>query len=463
MIRYHREIEEIEHWLTKDMGGRKRLFPVMSGEVIRTIEISKDGKGLWRLSQLAFYFANEASLASHLGEEGAATWWTNYAEYSYWDDRIDETGYYKAFNDYYKLAAEARRRSPVSKEPRCLTTRWYPNVLWWITYDMDSKARRVLQGLLETPTTGAFGAWESFPFFGLLIKLARMIVENEPANVNLPLEEPLTLGPYEAIFRTWDDMDGLRVALEAALDYHESRSHDDGRYDIGEFSQCPAVLLPLEYMAIRAVRERAGLETPEPDHWLVQTPLFRNLPTVLPSIQDELLEEVLAAVRRDLPLDAEDLLQHYESPLALHRKYEALDPPPPIPPVFSIEELSERVGLFSKKYELKVTLRFTEGETLDKHWPRLVKAVEEWRKKRGKRVDMLNVIFQADGESHPELYRAFADRVETDAALDAWIGELSDYTLSFEELDGTGGRDLIRERQPDGQYLFSEMKYTEMR
>jgi len=27
-------------------------------------------------------------------------------------------------------------------------------------------------------------------------------------------------------------------------------------------------------------------------------------------------------------------------------------------------------------------------------------------------------------------------------------------------LDGTENRDLVRERQPDGRYLFSEMKFT---
>lgn len=462
MTRYDKEILEIEHWLTKDTGGRKRLFAEMYGEIIRTIGTSKDGKGLWRLAHLAFYFGNEASLATHLGETSAATWWTKYSEYSYWADRIDETDYYKVFNDHYKKTAKERGVRAINKEPRCVGWGWYPTTLFWITYQGCPRVTRLLRGLLETPATGAFDAYRKFPLFGLILKLARMIVQNEPAGTNLPLESPLTLGPYEAIFRNWNDTDGLRAALAEALDYHESRSHDDGHYDIGEFSQCPAVLLPLEYMAIRAVRKRAGLETPEPDHWLVQTPLFRNLPEALPPVHDDLLDQVLAAVRRDFPLDAENLLDHYESPLALHRKYEAEDPPPPIPPVFATEEFTEKAGLFRRKHGLIITLRFTEGETLDTHWPRLLAAIAEWRKKRGKAGEMLTVTFQSDPELHPELYEQFTKSTQADPALDAWIEDLQDYTLSFQQLDGTECRDLVWEKQPDGRNLFTEMKFTPM-
>lgn len=131
--------------------------------------------------------------------------------------------------------------------------------------------------------------------------------------------------------------------------------------------------------------------------------------------------------------------------------------------VFSTEELTMKAGFFKKLHGLAVTMRFTDGESLDTHWPRLLGAIQDWRKKRGKRVDMLNVIFQCEPEAHPELSRAFTDRVEADAELNEWIGDLRDYTLRFQEMDGTGGRDLIRERQPNGQYMLSEMKFTEMK
>ena len=57
-----------------------------------------------------------------------------------------------------------------------------------------------------------------------------------------------------------------------------------------------------------------------------------------------------------------------------------------------------------------------------------------------------------------ELIQEMEEDYQNPAA--AWIESLKDYTLSFQELDGTDCRDLTWEKQPDGSNLFSEMKFT---
>ena len=461
--RYKNEIKEIENWLNKDTGGRKRLYPESVGDIQESLndDLVESGKqSIWQMRSVAFYYANEASISSHYGAGEASQQWACYSDFGYWEDRIHEAGYYSFYSRYYQKSAMERAMAPRSTEPRSVGMRSNTLLLFWIAYNEEFKVKRSLQGILKTPETGAFDVWGRRPVHGLLLKLARMIIENEPAEANLELIGPQTLGPYEAIFRNWHNAERLRQALIDALEYHESRSHDDGSSDIGDFSDCPAVLLPLEFMAIHAVRDRAGLETPVPDHWMLQTPLYLNLPKSLPPCEDKVLANILEKVGKYLPIRLDDLSLHYLSPLALHKQYASSDPPPPLPNNFSVEEESERVGLFRKGYSLMITMRFVHGESLATHWPRLIEALATLRKKRGKNAKILTISFRSDPALHPDLYGEYARRVQSDPALEAWIETLADYTLSFQQLDGTECRDLVWEKQPDGSNLFSEMKFT---
>ena len=60
-------------------------------------------------------------------------------------------------------------------------------------------------------------------------------------------------------------------------------------------------LFPLEILAIQRIRREQGLPTPEIDHPLMQTPLAHP-PEVMPHVEDELLNQVIAKVRKELPI-----------------------------------------------------------------------------------------------------------------------------------------------------------------
>jgi hypothetical protein len=191
---------------------------------------------------------------------------------------------------------------------------------------------------------------------------------------------------------------------------------------------------------------------PEVDHPLLNTPLVKNLPRVLPAVHEELLEKVKAVVAKF----------HQDPTTVSQPQTPAADAPLPLPPTFSTEEETEKTGFLRRIYHLNATMRFVPGETLDSHWPQLLKAFSAWRKKREKKAAILTITFQSDPTQQPSLYQKFTGKTQSDPDLDAWIEGLEDYTLSFQELDGTNCRDLVREKQPDGSNLFTEVKYTPM-
>jgi hypothetical protein len=461
--RYLDEIKKITNWLNKDMGGRKRLYPESVGDIKDSLSdnlVESGRQSIWQMRSVAFYYANEASIASHFGAGEASQHWACYSDFGYWEDRIHEAGYYSFYSRYYQKSTIERAIAPRSTDPRSVGMRWSALLFFWVAYNEEFKVKRSLRGILNTQETGAFGVWGKRPVHGLLLKLARMIIDDEPAEANLQLIEPQTLGPYEAIFRNWHNTERLRQALFDALEYHESRSHDDKDFDKGDFSECPAVLLPLEFMAIRAIRDKAELETPVPDHWMLQTPLYLNLPKSLPPCEDDLLANILKEVGKYLPIHLDDLSLHYPSPLALHKRYATSDPPPPLPNNFGAEEESERLGLFRKGYSLIITMRFVRGETLATNWSRFLEAIENWRKLRGRNGSRLTILFQSEPAVHPDLYHEYTRRIQSNPALEDWIETLAEYTLRFQLLDGSNCRDLVWLKQPDGSNLFSERRYS---
>jgi hypothetical protein len=100
------------------------------------------------------------------------------------------------------------------------------------------------------------------------------------------------LGIYEAIFDSWNKPTDLAKAIHAACEHHlEGVGLKD---NVGEFEHLE--LVPVEVAALRAVREKEGLELPEVDHPLLQTPLANipRKPTYQPE-KDVLLQKWLKA------------------------------------------------------------------------------------------------------------------------------------------------------------------------
>ena len=262
--------------------------------------------------------------------------------------------------------------------------------------------------------------------------------------------EVVACGPYADIFNHWNNPGNLAPAIFAACEYHLQQAVEPKGYEIHEFNRAPFTLLPVEILALRSVRERLGLPMPEVDHPLLTSPLVTNLPRILPEAHDGVLDALKAAVAR-----------FHQDPTSMSQpQTAAADDLLPLPPCFSIEEGSEKSGFLRRSYNIRAIMRFVPGETLETHWPRLLEALEKWRKKRGRNASILTISFQSDPALHPDLYGEYARRVQSDPALEAWIETLSDYTLSFQQLDGTDCRDLVWEKQPDGSNLFSEMKFS---
>jgi hypothetical protein len=92
---------------------------------------------------------------------------------------------------------------------------------------------------------------------------------------NIPnSERAAVVGDWEAyadLLAAWNDAGGLTSPLEAICDYHCGHMFDTAAWD-PEFDETPFDYIAWELLAVRRLRERAGLETIDPDHPLV-TPL----------------------------------------------------------------------------------------------------------------------------------------------------------------------------------------------
>jgi hypothetical protein len=106
------------------------------------------------------------------------------------------------------------------------------------------------------------------------------------------------MGVYEGIFESWSKPKELAKAVAAACEHHlEGIGQGD---NIGEFERIP--LVPVEIAALRPVRAKEGLELPDVDHPLLQTPLAK-IPSkrTYDRAKDERLERFLEAARRENP------------------------------------------------------------------------------------------------------------------------------------------------------------------
>lgn len=93
------------------------------------------------------------------------------------------------------------------------------------------------------------------------------------------VESSADVNVYQAVADAWQDPVAIESALQAVCDYHcthmsytKKKAKNDWKL---EFSVAPFELMPVDVLAIYAVRERLGLQTPIVDHPLTKLPLAR--------------------------------------------------------------------------------------------------------------------------------------------------------------------------------------------
>src|SRR5690349_18076492 len=92
-------------------------------------------------------------------------------------------------------------------------------------------------------------------------------------------ESSAEVNVYQTVVDAWREPAAIEAALLAVCDYHcthmsytKKRAKNDWEL---EFSVAPFELLPVDVLAIYAVRDRLGLQTPWVDHPLMNLPLAR--------------------------------------------------------------------------------------------------------------------------------------------------------------------------------------------
>ena len=104
------------------------------------------------------------------------------------------------------------------------------------------------------------------------------------------------LGAYQAIIDAWDHPASLVKAISDACDFHCERIEDNSEKFTAEFRSPPFDLAPAEILAVYAVRQSLGLETPAVDHPLLEPPF--STPVGSPDeIADSLLDDVEAKLQ----------------------------------------------------------------------------------------------------------------------------------------------------------------------
>jgi hypothetical protein len=107
---------------------------------------------------------------------------------------------------------------------------------------------------------------------------------------------------YQAVLDHWRSTDAavFRTAMQAAADWHITRSKDGTERNKYEFEDDLYRVYPAELLAVQALRQRDGLPHFDTGHLLIDTPwtVLRNLPECPPHPLAVAVEE---RVRRDYP------------------------------------------------------------------------------------------------------------------------------------------------------------------
>ena len=118
---------------------------------------------------------------------------------------------------------------------------------------------------------GPFKAWSGTPMEPFSVALYQLW-KQLPLGRGLP--NPECLRPYRPVLEAWTQSpERFGEAVKGACDYHLRRIEDPTDEDFPEFYYPLYDVFPAEILAIRRVRKRVGLETPDVNHPLLRTPL----------------------------------------------------------------------------------------------------------------------------------------------------------------------------------------------
>ncbi len=145
-------------------------------------------------------------------------------------------------------------------------------------------AERMLRSLSDDMFTG----WDVMAFEPFMLKLCARWKKEAPDWTKHKLAK---LGPYQAVFDSWDSNAALAEALVRVCDYHIE--YADARSDeyLDQFAPHPYDIYPLEILAVFRVREKEGLPSCSVDHPLMKSPLA-DVPRSPPMVADKLLHDV---------------------------------------------------------------------------------------------------------------------------------------------------------------------------
>lgn len=140
-------------------------------------------------------------------------------------------------------------------------------------------------------------AWDMAPFYPFAVKL---FANWRGVPLDFTAKNVSPLGIYQELLDAWHDEEGFATVLRACCDYHVAHAFFDPKGYV-EFCNPLYTVFPFEILAIQRVRREQGLPTPKIDHPLMLTPLAHP-PEVMPKVEDELLDQVIAKVRKELPI-----------------------------------------------------------------------------------------------------------------------------------------------------------------
>jgi len=141
---------------------------------------------------------------------------------------------------------------------------------------------------------GPFNRWYC-PFGSFLIELFARWKSLKIATTPLPRPP---LGVFQELLEAWNHDRDFASALIKACDYHVERSVD-GKIAHAEFVRIPYNVFPVDILAIKRIRDEAGLSWPTVQHPLLNTPMVT--PPRTSRNPNELFVHVETAVRSLMP------------------------------------------------------------------------------------------------------------------------------------------------------------------
>lgn len=153
------------------------------------------------------------------------------------------------------------------------------------------EALKLARAQIAAHRKGWFGDADDFPVYTFILRvLASHLGERDVRLSGKSRSERI----FSALFDGWrsQDIEALAHVCLAACDSHTHRCKS-GEFDQGEWTRTP-----IEILLLLKLRELAGLQNPQLDHPLMNTPLGR-LPEEVAFAPDDLVKRVRARMTRD--------------------------------------------------------------------------------------------------------------------------------------------------------------------